>query len=82
MWRGVDSSRSGSGMLEIWVQAGSHRGRCSGVLVLVARLLSVGVLWVGVLVCCPGGKCSGVLVQVDGVPLGVLAGDHKVLELV
>ena len=45
----------------------SHRCRCFGVLVLVARLLT--------LVCCPGDKRSEVLVQVAVVPLGVLAGD-------
>ena len=55
------------GGLGVGVQAGSHRGRCFGVLVLVARLLT--------LVCCPGDKRSGVLVQVAVVPLGVLGGD-------
>ena len=64
---GFDSGRSSSGVLGVGVQAGSHRGRCFGVLVLVARLLT--------LVCCPGDKRSGVLVQVAVVPLGVLAGD-------
>ena len=64
---GVDSGRSSSRMLGIGVQAGSHRGRCSGVLVLVAQLFT--------LVCCPGDKRSRVLVQVAVVPLGVLAGD-------
>ena len=60
---GVDSGCSGSG---IGVQASSHHGRCSAVLVLVAWLLT--------LVCCPGDKRSRVLVQVAGVPLAVLAG--------
>ena len=48
---GVDIGRAGSGILGIGAQAGSHHGRCSGVLVLVVPLLT--------LVCCPGDKRSG-----------------------
>ena len=64
---GVDGGRSSSGVLGVGVQAGSHRGRCFGVLVLVARLVTR--------VSCHGDKRSGILVQVAVVPLGVLAGD-------
>ena len=38
---GFDGGRSNSGVLGFGVQAGSHRGRCFGVLVLVARLLTL-----------------------------------------
>ena len=69
-----------SGMLGTGVQACSHCSRCSGVPVLVSRLLCVGALWVAaVLVCCPGGKCSEVLVQVGVVLLGVVVGDGILL---